>query len=598
MAMKRILLHTVLGVGLLGLLVLSAAAQEPAGDALSQFQKAYYLEAHEHDLAGAAAVYEKVAADQAAGEKLRAEAKSRLVAIGEDLASADFARLMPPEVIAYAHLAEPGEHIERLLAMMGLVGPAPTGAAGAKPLKLGEGIVLPADFTVSPALVEELKQIHGAAIGLTGIDDQGRPAGLVAVHPGNCKLVRGLIETAVQLLEPGEPIGGFKTYRVPDYGWIMMTARLALAADSREELAAAAERLANPAAPCLATSASFQKVAADAKGSLLFVYVDGPQAVKRFGSQLSGQQGAVIRTLLDLEHFESLVVTLSTNEQGVSLKAQMNLMPGHKNMIYALVRTAPMTRRSLDLVPRGAAGVLTVGLNPPGPAVATVTNADGTPSISLMDVGRELFGNIDEVSVFAIEREGEAKRRGQLPEIGAVIAVKDAAKSEALWNQILSLAMLFGARHAQPAAEVEIEGRKGRVYQFDDIGPLAVVRTDGELIVGTQTAVSAAVRAGRDKSSILTDEQFQPLLAKLTPHASKALLVDVGRAVKIVNDMEAGPNSQEYRMIQAIVRDMKVSIVTDEAPNRLTIQADLTGLPKFRDIVMLLNGQQPQTAAK
>jgi len=52
------------------------------------------------------------------------------------------------------------------------------------------------------------------------------------------------------------------------------------------------------------------------------------------------------------------------------------------------------------------------------------------------------------------------------------------------------------------------------------------------------------------------------------------------------------------RMIGALVHDMKISIVTDESPNQLTIRADVTGLPQFRDIVMLLNGQQQQTAAK
>ncbi|MEX0676420.1 MAG: hypothetical protein WD063_05060 [Pirellulales bacterium] len=596
--MNRILSRTLVGVGLLGFLVLSAAAQEPSAErAESQFERAFYLEVHQNDLAGAAAVYEKVAANSTAPEKLRAEAKTRLAGIREDLASAELARLMPPEVIAYAHLAEPGEHVERLLKLMGLVGPVPEGAADVKPFKLGGGLVLPADFTISPALVDELKKLRGAAIGLTGIDKGGRPSGLVAVHPGNCNLLRGLIETAVQLLEPGEPIDGFKTYRVPDLGWVMITNRLALAADSRAELAAAAERLRNPSAPSLASSASFQKVAAEAKGSLLFAYVDGPAAVKRFGSQIDGQQGRMIRALLDLEHLESIVVTLTTNDQGISLAAQMNLMPGHKNMIYALVRTAPMTKRSLELVPQGAAGVLTIGLNPPGPAAPTVTNPDGTPSISLMDVGRELFGNIDEVSVFAMAPAGDAQGRQPFPEIGAVIAVKDPAKSEALWNQILSLATLFGAKSAQPPTEAEIAGKKGSVYQFDGIPPIAVVRAGGVLVVGTRSAVTAAVQAGADGNSILKDPLFAPLLARLTPNASKALLIDAGRAMPIVAALAGGGSSDEMRLIGALVHDMKISIVTDEAPNRLTIRADVTGLPKFRDIVMLLNGQQRQAAA-
>jgi hypothetical protein len=596
--MNRILPRTLVAAGLLGFLVLSAAARGASADsAESQFQRAFYLEVHQGDLAGAAAIYEKVASNADAPEKLRAEAKARLAGVREDLASADFARLMPPQVIAYAELDDPGKHVERLLKMMGLLGPAPEGAADVKPFKLGGGFVLPADFTISPALVDELKKLRGAAIGLTGIDEKGRPSGLVAVHPGNCDLVRGLIETLVQLLEPGEPIDGFKTYRVPDLGWVMVTARMAFAADSRDELAAAARRLRDPSAPSLASSESYQRVAAEAKGALLFAYVDGPAALARFGSQLQGQQGRMIRTLLDLEHLESIVVTLRTNDQGISLAAQMTMMPGHKNMLYALIRTAPMTKRSLELVPQGSAGVLVVGLNPPGPAAPTVTNADGTPSISLMDVGRELFGNIDEVSVFAMAPAGDAQGRQPFPEIAAVIAVKDPAKSEALWNQILSLAMLFGARNAQPPAEVEIGGKKGSVYQIDGIPPIAVVRADGQLVIGTRAAVTSAVRAGAEGKSILQDEGFASLLARLTPQASKALLIDAGRAMPIIAALSGGGSSDGMRLIGALVHDMKISIVTDEAPNQLTIRADVTGLPQFRDIVMLLNGQQQQHSA-
>ena len=595
--MNRILPRT-LG-GLLALVVLSAAAGVARAEgAESQFQRAFYLEVHQNDLAGAAAVYEKVAANAEAPDKLRAEATTRLAGIREDLASADFARLMPPAVIAYAELDDPGEHVERLLKMMGLLGPAPEGTADIKPFKLGGGLVLPADFTISPALVNELKKLRGAAIGLTGLDEKGRPSGLVVVHPGNSDLVRGLIETAVQLLEPGQPIDGFKTYRAFDWGWVMITNRLALAADSREELASAARRLRDPSAPSLASRESYQRVAAEAEGALLFAYIDGPAALERFGSQLKGQQGRMIRTLLDLEHLESVVVTLTTTEEGISLTAQMNMMPGLKNMLYALIRTAPMTKRSLELVPQGAAGVLVVGLNPPGPAAPTVTNADGTPSISLMDVGRELFGNIDEVSVFAMPPAGDAKGRQPFPEIAAVIAVKDPAKSEALWNQILSLAMLFGAGNAPPPAEVEIAGKKGRVYQIDRIGPIAVVRVDGQLVVGTRVAVTAAVRAGAEGTSILQDEGFAPLLARLTPNASKALLIDAGRAMPILAALSGGGSSDEMRLIGALVHDMKIAIVTDESPNQLTIRVDVTGLPQFRDIVKMLNGQQQKTAAK
>jgi hypothetical protein len=302
---------------------------------------------------------------------------------------------------------------------------------------------------------------------------------------------------------------------------------------------------------------------------------------------------------LDLDHFESLVVKLTTTDRGILLHAQMNLMPGHKNMIYALVRTAPMTKRSLEHVPRGAAGVLTVGLNPPGPAAPTVTNADGTPSISLMDVGRELFGNIDEVSVFGMA-PAESSGRQPLPEVGAVIAVKDPAKSEALWNQILSLATLFGARQAQPPADVDIEGHKGKTYHIDGLPPIAVVRIDKELVIGTTAAAAAALRAGQQGESIADDPAFAPLLARLTPDSSKALLVDVGRAMQIVAAMSPGNSQRELAAMSQMLRETKVSLVTDEAPNCLTVRAELTGLPQFRELVQLFAAppRLPATAAR
>src|SRR5262249_42463876 len=193
----------------------------------------------------------------------------------------------------------------------------------------------------------------------------------------------------------------------------------------------------------------------------------------------------------------------TTTDQGISLSAQLNLMSGHHNMIYALLRTAPMTRRSLAHVPQGTAGVLAIGLNPAGPPAATAAG-EAPPSISAMDLGREFFHNIEEISAFAL-CANKADGPRPIPEIGAVIAGKDPAKSEALWNQILSLVALAGARSAQPPGDVDIEGRKGRVYHFDQLPPISVVRGDRELLIGTQAAVAAALRAQGENNSIAKD---------------------------------------------------------------------------------------------
>ena len=234
-------------VSLVGLLARPVTAEDKPSAAQTRFQRAYYLETHEHDLAAAAIAYEHVLADPTTPAPLAAEAKTRLARVREDLAVVDFAHLMPADVMGYAELSEPGKHVARILKMMGLIAPPGEREPSKEPpIPLGEGLFLPADFTVSPALAAELEKIRGAAAGITAIDDRGRPSGLLVIHPGDCDLLRGAIETGVQLLEPGEAIEGFKTYRIRDLGWVTLTARLVLVSDSREGLTAALGRLATP----------------------------------------------------------------------------------------------------------------------------------------------------------------------------------------------------------------------------------------------------------------------------------------------------------------------------------------------------------------
>ena len=309
---------------------------------------------------------------------------------------------------------------------------------------------------------------------------------------------------------------------------------------------------------------------------------------------LHGQQAAIVRTLADLEHLESLVVAVNTTDSAIQMRAQLNLMSGHHNMLYALIRTAPVTRRSLERVPQGAAGVLVVGLNPAGPAAPPAADAKNPPSVSAMDIGREFFNNIEELSVFAM---APAVAGQKIPDVGVVVAVKDPAKSEALWNQILSLATLVGARQPKPSAEISIEGQAGRVYHFDGAPPVVVLRSDREMIIGTENAVASSVRS-RTAGTIAQDPAFASLLARLTPDTSKALLVDVGRAVETVAALSNGRDSRQLKAVGELARDTKFSIVTDEAPNRLTVRAELTGLPKYRDIFSFLERQQPPQRAE
>jgi hypothetical protein len=127
-----------------------------------------------------------------------------------------------------------------------------------------------------------------------------------------------------------------------------------------------------------------------------------------------------------------------------------------------------------------------------------------------------------------------------------------------------------------------------------------VVRAaDRALIVGTHEAASAAVRASGGKDSILTDEAYSKLLTRLTKTSSKAVLVDAGRVMQIVRGFSGGESKPEMDLVTAALKDLRVSIVTDEAPNCLSVSVEASGLPNVPTLISKIgSGSAPRSHAK
>jgi hypothetical protein len=568
---------------LLVVTVLTRVATAADGEAQQQFNEGYFQQVHEHNYAAAAAAYEKVLANQSASEAIRAEAKTRLAQCREDQAAADLAQLMPASAVVYFEINRPGKHIARILEMLGLVRSSRSTETANTPVatRLPGGLAVPGNVSISPALVRELEKVRGAAVAITGIEPNGKPTGDAIIHPGEFDLPRGLIESGLQVLPPGEPIAGFKVYQFEGQVWIAATQRLFIVSDSREQIAQAVARMQAQQTDSLAKEPQFSRLTSDRENALAFLYVNGRRAVEVAGPHLRGQEAMMARMFLDLEHLESVSASLGTSDKGVHAQAKMVLAEGHRNLAYGMVRTAPLTRRSLAHVPAGAAAVAVLGLNPA--ALSPEQSGAQPPSLTAMDIGREVFANVEEISLFVLPAErGDSARA--IPEIGVIAAVKDPAKSQALWDQLLSLAAMFGPQVAQPPREIEIEGRKGKEYQFQGAPPIVVVRVgDRAMAAGTKGAVSAAIRA-EGPYAITGDPQFKPLLDGLRPESSKAVLVHPGRVIGIAAATMPRERDQA-RQIAALVGDLRIMVVTNEQPNELSIRAAAWGLPDVNDII-------------
>lgn len=584
-------------VALTGVLAQRVAAQDAAE---SHFQRGYYLQTLKNDPAGAAKAYEQVLADPAATAEMKADAQSRLAQCREDLATADLAALLPADALAYVEINRPGAHVGNLIRMFGLMGDpasqtkatgekpaAPQGDAGGVPL--APGFQVPADFAVSPALVRELEKVRGVAAAITSIDRHGIPDGVAVIHPGESDLLRGLAETSIQFVQRADAIEGFKTYQIENEVWLVQTARLFVVARTKEQAVAAVARLKNPGAESLASNERFAKLAADRKDALAFAYLAGDQIGPLMIAHGAFTEAMIARSVVDLDKLESLTAVAKTTQDGIEVQAKVVMGEGHRNLAYALIRTAPATRRTLAHVPSGAAAIAILGLNPATKTPAEPVIPPGEPRyVTAMDLGREVFANIEEISVF-VTPSANPDARTPIPEVGLVFGVKDAEQSQALWDQLLALPSMFGAPLTSPPTDVTIEGEKGRQFRFPYIPPVVLVaQKDRTFLAGTQGAVAASLRVAAGKQdSLAKDPQLKALVDALPEHTSKGAVVHVGRAIRLAAPIAGRDMPPEIAASTSVFDDLTLSFVTDEQPTQFAVRAKAKGMPDVAKLVKI-----------
>jgi hypothetical protein len=258
----------------------------------------------------------------------------------------------------------------------------------------------------------------------------------------------------------------------------------------------------------------------------------------------------------------------------------------------------------LEYVPSGIAGLALLGLNPPSDEQPRGGN-EASQYVAAMDFGRELFSNIEELGLFVLPRPEASVGELPLPEMGLVVTVKDAAKSQALWNQLLTIPT-FALPQLPPPADVEIGGFAGKEFRYPEAPPIVLVRLgDDGILLGTRGAVTASVTSHGSGTSVASDAGFQPLLAQLTPSSSKAILVDVGRALETAAAAADPRDADEFRMAASLVGNLRVSLVTDEQPTSLAVRLQATNLPdvqKLIDVAIAIEqgrpsiGREPQVS--
>ncbi len=553
---------------------------------------AYFLEHAKKDPAAAKLLYDSVVSTTG-NEELRRMATAGSARCRDRLAAENFAALMPPDTLVYLELKRPGRLLEELASMLGLTASDMAEALARRPsVNSNAPFHVPEQVVISPALFEALSRFGGGAVAMTAFDpDRGPTAGVIVIHHGDLLLVKGLLETFFQFAPTAEKIGDLPTFgaAVPDFGRVVgvLTESLAIVGTTRELVDGAVQRLLGRESASLAAREDLAQVMIDRQNATLFSYVNLQAVMQVVQANLDEddrREFAAANAICDLDSLRWATLSGGAHQGKLQFQITLRLADSHRSLAYNLVRLPPMSRKSLKQVPPEAAAIIGIGLNP-ALAMAVSDSAMGDArAVTGLDIGRELFGNIQEISAFVLpgqmtQREAKAGPP-VMPNLGFVLAVNDVAKSKALWGQLLTLPGMASGGEPVPPQVAKIGNHDVTTFTIPDLGSLYLTELDGCIAIGTtRSAIKSIIQTEAKGASILNDPTMSGIIENLPKDSSIMLLAHVGRLAKVA----AGAGDPGLAIGATQAADLCDRMVfwagLGQSPNEMTLRVAMAGLP-------------------
>ena len=174
--------------------------------------------------------------------------------------------------------------------------------------------------------------------------------------------------------------------------------------------------------------------------------------------------------VVDLKNIDDVIATLSLRETGLALEANVDFKPGYQSMAYSLIHTPNLNKADLKAVPADAVALVSLTLGAAGTPQAQAAS-EKIKSATGLDLGAEIFGNIQQVSLFVVPpRESVLPQGPQVPpivrSIGLAITSRDPEKTQKLLMTLLQMANLVAPDDtAAPHGHRPVRGRPGQQHE-------------------------------------------------------------------------------------------------------------------------------------
>jgi hypothetical protein len=549
------------------------------------------------DDASARAALEKLVTDYPNQTDLVEKARPVL----DELTDFDPAALMPPGTLIYVEFGSPGRQIETVLTMLkGTPFENPLAALGGQP-RSNRGQKNPADIVgalLNPSMMAEFKKIRGSALGVTAMA-QNNPPFVYVLYPGQSDALRGIIVAGLGMAgSPADPIDGMQVVHFQNGD--MAAAyddKVIIVAEPVSQLEWCVKQYKHTSSdPTLAsTRSSFQKLDKNQrqKNAMTFwanaaEWYSGVVKIVLRGNVPPGLLRA--NAMFDFTNMDDIILTDSIESNRLGLRASLQFKEGHGCLAYDLIRTPNLSKAALQAVPSDAVALASFSLSPNDPMQTEEARAH-IQSLTGLDVGREIFANIEQIAVFLTPGTNDGAA-AQLPQIaldhlGVVITSRDPAQTRQLLTTILGAAFPGESDPASGRFKISVTNGRDLNCYLQQAGGITLLSLNHDVITASAAAISR-------HASVCDTGPLRDAVDRIIPTTSKLILVNAGGAMRLVGPQVDAKSLAPDKLKQLndsfgqIARAADATILqvrTDEQPDSLALSTEVSGIPPLNEVL-------------
>jgi len=537
----------------------------------------------------------------------------------EELSNADPAALMPPETLIYIETGSPGRQIETILNMLkGTPFENPLAALGVG----GQSQRSPGDMMAAlfnPAMIAEFKKIRGMGIGITGVA-QNNPPAIAVLFPGKSDALRGIILAALGMVgTPGEPIEGMQTVTIEGTAGVAYDDNIVIIAQPAEQLTWSVKQYKGVTSkPTLASSnKSSAKVSKkERQENAITIWANVDEVFAGLSEIFpEGKIPAEIRIadgVADFRNIDDLVVFFNIQENGIAFEENIAFKDGHRCLAYNLIRTPNLSRAGFEAVPSEAVGLVSVALGEAESAQTTAASKS-IENLTGLDIGREIFANIEQVTLFALPPDStSAKGNTAIPAIatnlGVAVTSHNPQQTREILTQLLTVSNLVAGQSVseQPGQstgkyQIGLVNNQKLYCYMNQMNKTTVLSLNPDVV---ETSVSAIKR----RRSVFTAGPLKEAMNKLSPTTSKLVLINVGGGIRLADShLKAtydNPRNPAHKILAQLAQACDktgIQLRTDERINNFNSRFSIDQLPPLDNVfplLMQLSQSDPTAKAK